>query len=437
MTRARSPMRILLISHYYAPEFGAPQRRWSALVRRFVAAGHQVNVVAPVPHYPSGHPDPGDGARHRPGTIEVGENGETILRTAYLPHGPDILTRSVDQAVAAGDALWRILHRFDRPGTRPDVVIATAPAIASLGVGRVAARLWRVPLVVEMRDAWPDLVAHVGSPSLTPPPPRPPTLTAERETVRRAAHALVAAAKADVHLRISAWQRGADAVVTTTERFADVLRSRGIRRVEVVRNGTDVASVPAQQDHVPPHRELRCLYLGNQGISQGLETLIHAAARLKTQGVPVEVRMIGHGVERPRLAELARTLQAPVSVHGRIPHEQVAEHYAWADTVIVSLRDWEPFAWTVPSKLYELFATGRHVTALVDGESAELVHAAGVGDVVPPEDVEALADLWCGLQQDRSRVAVRDSGRAWVQRHADDDVLARDFLELLGQVTHG
>jgi hypothetical protein len=85
-------MRILLITHYYRPEYGAPQRRWSALVDRFVAAGHQVTVSAPMPHYPSGTVDPRDRVDRQVGRTEVGESGETILRTGYLPHRGDIIT---------------------------------------------------------------------------------------------------------------------------------------------------------------------------------------------------------------------------------------------------------------------------------------------------------------------------------------------------------
>ena len=120
-----------------------------------------------------------------------------------------------------------------------------------------------------------------------------------------------------------------------------------------------------------------------------------------------------------------------MEVFPRIPHREVSRQYAWADTVIVSLRDWAPFAWTVPSKLYEMLATGRHITALLDGEAADVVREAGAGDVLPPEDVEALTDLWRGLAADRSRAAVRASGRDWVAEHADDDVLARRYLEIL------
>ncbi|PWH06445.1 glycosyltransferase WbuB [Brachybacterium endophyticum] len=425
-------MRILLISHYYPPEYGAPQRRWSALVGRFIAAGHQVTVVTPVPHYPAGRPSAEQGRRHRAGTVERGAHGETIVRTRFLAHHGDIVTRSADHALAAMDGMLRALRRFSRRGTRPDVVIATAPAIDSLLAGTVLSRLWRVPLVVEMRDAWPDLVTHVGA-------------TVRREGVasadtapasgrRSAARRLIGLVKTEVHLLVSAWQRDAQQVVTTTARFAHVLRERGIARVDVVRNGADLDVVRPQRDHVPDHEELRCLYLGNMGRSQGLETVVRAAARLHARGVPIRLRLVGHGAERDHLAELVRVLDAPVEIRGRIPHGDVSEQYAWADTVLVSLRDWEPFTWTVPSKLYELLATGRHVTALVDGEAADVVRESGAGDVVPPEDIDALMTLWQGMQADRTRVAVRASGRDWVQENASDDVLAREYLRILERV---
>ena len=422
-------MRLLLLTHYYAPEFGAPQRRWSALVRRFLAAGHRVTVAAPVPHYPAGRPTPAQRRTHRVGAVETGRHGETILRTAYLPHRADIATRTADHLIAAGDALRRLRRRFSRPGTRPDVIIATAPAIPTLLVGRTLSLLWDVPLVVEMRDAWPDLVTHVGPAG---------ALSAEaaravrRGVLRRALTWGAALLKGEVHEQVTGWQSGARAVVTTTGRFAQVLRDRGVKTVRVVRNGTDLRQVPRQHDHLPAdHPELRCLYLGNMGRSQGLDTVVRAAAALRREGVDIRVRLVGHGVEAPALAALAHELEAPVEVFPRIPHREVSRQYAWADTVIVSLRDWAPFAWTVPSKLYEMLATGRHITALLDGEAADVVREAGAGDVLPPEDVEALTDLWRGLAADRSRAAVRASGRDWVAEHADDDVLARRYLEIL------
>lgn len=64
-----------------------------------------------------------------------------------------------------------------------------------------------------------------------------------------------------------------------------------------------------------------------------------------------------------------------------------------------------------------------------------MVREAEAGDVLPPEDVEALTARWRDLATDRSRAAVRPSGRAWVAEHADDEVLARRYLEILHGVT--
>ncbi|ASK65572.1 glycosyltransferase WbuB [Brachybacterium avium] len=426
-------MRLLLLTHYYGPEFGAPQRRWSALIKRFIAAGHPVTVAAPVPHYPAGRPTPTQRRSHRVGSVERGRHGEVILRTAYLRHSADIASRTADHLVAAADALRRLRRRFARPGTRPDVIIATAPAIPTLMVGRALSLLWDVPLVVEMRDAWPDLVTHVGPAGALDPEA---VHALRRGAARRALSWVVALVKGRVHREVTGWQSGARGVVTTTGRFAEVLRERGVEPVEVVRNGTDLSLVQRQHDHLRgDHPELRCLYLGNMGRSQGLDTVIRAAAALRREGVDVQVRMVGHGVEAPALAALAYELDAPVEVIPRIPHREVGAQYAWADTVIVSLRDWQPFAWTVPSKLYEILATGRHITALLDGEAADVVREAQAGDVLPPEDMPALVGLWRELAADRARTAVRASGRAWVADHADDEVLARRYLEILQRVT--
>ena len=89
-------MRILLITHHYAPEVGAPQHRWNALVRRFVGAGHDVAVLAPSPHFPSGRGHPGD-ASLRPGAVARGLHGEQIHRLRFLEHDASVASRGLDQ----------------------------------------------------------------------------------------------------------------------------------------------------------------------------------------------------------------------------------------------------------------------------------------------------------------------------------------------------
>ena len=47
-------MRILIVSHYFPPETGAPQARLSALAARWAADGDQVTVLTGMPNHPTG-----------------------------------------------------------------------------------------------------------------------------------------------------------------------------------------------------------------------------------------------------------------------------------------------------------------------------------------------------------------------------------------------
>lgn len=403
-------MHILLLTHYFEPENGAPQRRWSAVIERLDAAGHSIDVLAPPPHYPTGKTEHELPASARVGGVARGRHGGVVHRVSYLRHNSSVMSRTLDHLWVACASVTRAL-RLARAGTKPDVVIATAPGLPTLVAGRILARRLRVPLIAEMRDAWPDLVSHT------------PGLVAGK--------GIAAHVKQRVHESITALQRDAAVVVTTTESFANVLRSRGVDPVHVIRNGTSLE----RYSRIPPtehdHDELRVLYMGTIGRSQGLDTLIRATALARARGIPVETRIVGYGADSRRLAEINATLGSPVQLLDRVQPSEVFSHYQWADTTVVSLRDWEPFRWTVPSKLYELMATGKHITAVVDGEAAALVRESGAGDVVAPGDSEAIMTLWEEVAIDRSRVASRASGREWVAANAEYDVIAARYRTLL------
>lgn len=410
-------MRILLVTHYYAPEIGAPQRRWSALVERFVAAGHEVAVLAPSPHYPTGRANWADPSL-APGAKTSGEHGESIHRLRFREYDRRVRGRGLDQVVTAADAFHTGVRRF-AGRNRPDAIVATVPGLPTLVAGLLLGAALRCPVIVEMRDAWPDLVTARGQwdgDSATPGP------------------GAWAVAVASV---VTALQRRAAAIVTTTSTFAEILRERGMRRVLTIRHGTRTPVAAERARRTADDVALRVLYAGTVGRSQGLATAVRAAAECSRRGVPVKLRIVGDGAELAPLKELARTIDAPVEFRPLVAASALAMHYAWSDTVLVSLRAWEPLMWTVPSKLYDALATGRHVTGALAGEAAEIVRRTSSGHVVSPEDVGALADLWAQLHSDRSQLQIGSTGRDWVGVEADDDVLARRYLDLLRGVTSG
>ncbi|KQZ89857.1 hypothetical protein ASD62_11660 [Phycicoccus sp. Root563] len=417
-------MRILLLTHYYAPEGGAPQQRWSALAEQFVRSGHELTVIAPAPHYPHGSLLP-EHAAMAPGAVHPGPHGETVHRVAFRAYAGDVGSRFADQLVAARAAV-RAAGRAARTAT-PQVVVATVPSLPMLWAGRRVAGRLGVPVVAEMRDAWPDLLTVADEWDTT---------SAGRAS--RAAQRVSRGGLAGVGRATTYEQRRADAVVATTDTFARVLRDRGMERVHVVRNGAH--PVPGYPTHVPRDGDdgvLNVLYAGTLGRAQGLATAVHAASLAGGRGARVRLRLVGDGADRPQLVALAAAERVEVEFVDPVPRSQMGTHYAWADTVLVCLRPWPALELTVPSKLYEAMALGVHVTGSVAGEAADIITGAHAGHVATPGDPAALAEVWEAVATDRTLLDPGTDGVAWVGEHAEDSRLASDYLEVLDAVVTG
>lgn len=395
--RADRPVRVSLLVHSYWPESSPPQRRWTALLKEFCASGWDVDVITPVAHAPAGRRDLPAKLAGRAFRRQKGQFSEQIRRVPFLPHGNSQLARFIDHCFSA---VMTVPLGLLTP--RPDVVIATAPSLPILAAGYLLARLRRAPLIVEMRDAWPDLA--------------------------RDSRMVKGRVKSVVEVAVDFIQHRADLVVTVTDGFADTLRGRGIKNVATVSNGLHVDTIPVLSPPEPERETLEALYLGNHGASQRLEVVIRASALV---GDSMHLHLVGDGTRKPALQKLARELNAPVTFHPSLHGPAVMARYASADTCIVSLRDdWKSFETTVPSKTYEVLSLGRHVTAIVIGEAARIIADAEAGDIVPSSP-EAVAELWRKLAADRSRLVRDDTSRQWVKEHADYSLLADRYMGLI------
>ena len=392
-----------MLSHSYSPEHSPPQRRWTQIIRSFRQKGWDVDVVTPVAHAPHGRRTLPKSDAGRAFRRDTGVFGEHIRRVPYLWHRTTRLGRLADHLVSAACSVPAALL-----GPKPDVVIVTVPSLPILGAGYLAGRLLRRPLVVDMRDAWPDIA--------------------------RDARLVPGSAKGLAERIIIAIQDRADLVVTVTYGFAQTLRDRGLGNVATISNGVDVSV----REFLPPPLEdadlLNVLYLGNHGESQRLDVVIRAAALARDC---VRLHLVGHGVQRRELMALAKELDAPVTFHDPAVGAEVMEHYRQADTCVVSLRDdWKSFETTIPSKTYEVLAVGRHVTGIVLGEARKIIEEAGAGDVVSAHP-EKVAELWRALAADRSRLLTGTSGRDWINDNANVDALAEAYADLLTTLVEG
>lgn len=390
------------MTQHFSPDENAPAIRWSWLARGLVKCGFQVTVLtASWTSEETQRPIP----------------GLTIHRVRNLIPGPRMVARLVNEAIIAARSFLAATR-----SPRPALIIVTAPPLTMLPFARLLAICHQCPLVYDLRDVWPELL-HTWP-------------EWNDDGVRTARHSLIRRLLIPPLFGALDWwlrrlQRLCNLVVTTSQWHADAIQERTTHPVICVRN----APVEVPRCHPPVDTDgcLRVLYLGNVGRSQYLASAIRAAALAQRNGTNIRLRVVGGGAQLWAIRRLAAELDAPVEFHGRVPRAEAVRHYAWADTVLVILRDWAPFTMTVPSKLYEALACGRHISASLAGEAADIVRRTQAGDVVEPENPEALASLWTGLAADRSRLK-RSDADAWLRGQADRVRLTERYATALHEL---
>lgn len=393
-------MHIQLITHSYLPENTPPRRRWETFVAQLRAAGHDVDVVAPVgdPRWLTDD-TPSNAAR-----LQWGPAGERIIRVPSLTG----LTGSRDGRFLASVLQSLATIPVALGAKRPDVLVVTLPALPLVVPAWVLSKMRGSALVVEMRDAWPDLVFDSG--------------------VKAGALSTLLA-----HL-VTGIQEQADTVVTVTRGFGERLRERGIDPVVHIGNGLrQTHEWPDTIQHVRNEGDLNVLYLGNHGESQGLETLVEAAAMARQIEPGIRVRFVGDGTQVQRLQEINESFGNPVEMLPSVAASGVGEHYAWADTCVVALRpDWESFGWTIPSKTYELISTGKHLTGIVTGEAAEILKDYGNAEVVVA-NAKDISAAWVRMARDTTSTPWSPSGAQWVEQYASLPVLGKHMVDVIDE----
>jgi colanic acid biosynthesis glycosyl transferase WcaI len=147
------------------------------------------------------------------------------------------------------------------------------------------------------------------------------------------------------------------------------------------------------------------MHSGNIGLSQSLETLVHAAARLREHS-SIEVVFVGEGVKKASLIDLTRALGLDnVRFLPYQPVEKLKESFAAADVFVVSLKVGMA-GYIVPSKLYGILASGRPYVAAVEdlSEVTAITRKYDCGLLASPGDPGDLAEKILLLYGDRERM---------------------------------
>jgi glycosyltransferase involved in cell wall biosynthesis len=164
---------------------------------------------------------------------------------------------------------------------------------------------------------------------------------------------------------------------------------------------------------------------------KGLDTLLHAFARIARERPGVELRLAGRGKDEERVRELARELGVAdrVRLMPNVERAQVLELFSGALALLMPSR-----LEGLPMVPAEAMAAGVPVVAAAVGAVPEVVDPPRGGILVPPDDPDALAAAALRLLDDpAARAATSASARVSAERFSWDAVAER-HLEFLREI---
>jgi glycosyltransferase involved in cell wall biosynthesis len=227
--------------------------------------------------------------------------------------------------------------------------------------------------------------------------------------------------------------RSADLVVAVSAPAAAAAIAAGsqIERTVVVPNGVDFDRVVACTkglDRTERPRP-RIGWIGSFGPWHGAEVLIRALCVMPAE---VELLMIGDGSSRTACQSLAEQLgvSARIEWAGALPHCDALQLLVRCDLLAsphTPLPGQEFFG--SPTKIFEYMALGRPIVASALGQIAEVLEDGLTARLVPPGDVQALANAVVELlkREDRGaalgRAAQSEARRRHTWEHRAEDVL--------------
>lgn len=366
-------MRILYIAQHFAAPRSAAGTFPFVLTSELVQRGHEVTVLA---------------------TDQSGKKGAwySTLEDGVQVHWCPIPYSNSMRYLGRVRAFLGFVGRssaYIRQLPPHDVVYATSTPLTVAIPGAHAARRWKVPMIFEVRDLWPEVPIALGV-------LRDPITKAAARWLERYAY------------------RHAEFVIARSPMMADGVVRTGYprERVRVVPNACDFRrfDVPAelgrsfrQENQWLADRPL-VLYAGTFGLVNGCSYIVRLAAEVAKRVPEARFLLVGRGREEGLIRQLAadlNVLERQVFIRPAVPKSEVPRLFSAADITMCTVIDVPALHANCANKFFDSLAAGRPIAINHEGWLADLIRQHGCGLVLPVKDIDRAAEMMANALHDR------------------------------------
>jgi glycosyltransferase involved in cell wall biosynthesis len=401
-------VRILYLHQYFVPPDGPGGTRSYEFARRWIDMGHDVCLITSSAYMPEPYR-----SFDRITALNIAGIPAVVIPLAYsnAMSFPSRIRAFVRFAFLASREAMR------HPA---DVVFATSAPL-TIAIPGLAARLrYRIPLVFEVRDLWPE---------------KPIAMGALRNPVARAL------------ARSLEWiaYHAATHVVALSPGAVSGIKRRGIPagRISVIPNSCDLDlfDVPAERGQPIRARlgltadQPLIVYTGAFGYVNGVGYAVEMAKTLAAIAPEVHILLIGSGVEKDQVIAQAAgsgVLNRNLIIWDPVPKNEMPDVLAaatMATSFVIAVEAlWDNSA----NKFFDGLAAGKPVAINHGGWQADLLDESGAGIVLPPGDPAQAARQLAAFVRDADRLrAAGEAARQLARTRFDRDGMARQLEAIL------
>lgn len=353
---------LLFVTQYYPPEIGAGATRAEATVKYLSGKGWNVDVLTETANYPMGEPFETGYDSQQPENVE-------IERTWVWMNKRETNIKKIIFFLSF--AISSFLRIIQKP-FRYDVLLVSSPPIFYAFTTIIAARIMNIPIVVEIRDLWPDAAFQTEQ---------------SHQTVWY-----------KVGKKLELWMyKKASHIIAVTRASAEIIEEVTETPVTVVENGVDCERFrPVKKNEIKLDEPIssdrfRVGFIGSLGVIHDFRTLMQAA-KICEKDPQIEFIVIGDGSKHYEFQELISQYQPEnLKWFGLKTHDKVPHYISSFDIGLNPINDAEVFESIVTVKFYEMLACGVPVISAARGAMEEISSKCEAAIVVPPGDPEEMA----------------------------------------------
>lgn len=406
-------MKILLIHQYYLEDNEHGGSRWNEISKIWTDNGHQITVISGMVH--------ANGSEKRTEYkgkyfVKKQSGNITIWRTHVSEsYNKNFIGRLWGYFSFMLSSLWAGLF-FTKE--KFDFVLVTSPPLFVGISGIIISKIKRVPLVFEVRDLWPESAIDTG------------------------------VLKNGLIIKLALWAekliyKNASLINVLTPAFKqNLIESKDIdeEKIIYIPNAADFSlsesisngfNKDLFRESIGWTGKFVVLYVGAHGVANALEQLLNSAKLLEDTNLLMV--LIGEGMEKPRLKELAeKTGLKNVVFLDPVSKKDVFKYILSCDIGASVLQKNDTFKTVYSNKTFDYMSCKKPILMAIDGVSRKLVEDANAGVYVEPENEnEFNIKIRQFMSNPEILITLGLNGYQYAKENFDRNILAERYIQEL------